>query len=249
MEDLFKNIYSISKNQKIIDENIIINLLKSLVDYYSLNEYVESINITNYKDNNLANYNINKKTININFQKMILYIINNLPENINEPKIKFLLVNLQILKILLHELEHVNQERKIRLNNDLETKIYLRVQDWEYAIKDKNLDYYNRILYNINPMERQANIVSIKKILKFIGLTDNIKIKNYFKNDYLFTIIKNYNIETSKYPLILYFNKYPYLREMKSLIYKTNHIFDQDLRGELGLKLSIKEYNNLKYKD
>lgn len=93
-------------------------------------------------------------------------MVNNIEKNliIKNDFEKNMYKNLLILQILLHEIEHANQEKNFYSENNLET----------FILRLSNFVKYDDGLYDINPEERFAEIKSYQEIILMV---DNIKTK------------------------------------------------------------------------
>ena len=127
MEKVLKIIYNKSINNKIIDINDIDKILELLINEKQLNNYVLNIDVQSIRSNNLASYSSHSKKITIysyTIELMLKNIENNIL-NISDFE-KILYKNLSLLQVLLHEIEHANQERIAYIENTLESfKIFL----------------------------------------------------------------------------------------------------------------------------
>lgn len=207
METLLSLIYDYSIKKKILDIKSIKKIITLLIDTKKIHEHILKINIINENNKKLASYNNYTKNIEIN-----LLCVNNMLKNIDNSIIisdeieKIFYKNLLILQIILHELEHANQE-KIILNEDS--------QDIEQLILKLSEQIDNNIkikLYEICPEERLAEIKSFKDILDIINpikkqyheLSEIIKLEEHQR------LLRGYHYNNGNFiesPLISYFSK------------------------------------------
>ena len=156
MENILKIIYDKTINNKIIDFKDIEKILDLLIVEKSLP----------IRSNNLASYSNYSKKITIYTEmidKMVKDIENNLL-NVNGFETT-LYKNLSILQILLHEVEHANQQKIAYNDNTLEALI-IRLS---YLV---NYDYDEK-MYEYCPEERLAEIKSFEEINTLISYTNN----------------------------------------------------------------------------
>ena len=118
MEGILKIIYDLSIKDSLLSINDIDKIIDNLINKKNLEKYILNIDVQRMRSNNLASYSINDKKIIIYsniIKKMVKDIKFNL--NCNDPVTKNMYINLSILQIILHEIEHANQEKII--NNKL----------------------------------------------------------------------------------------------------------------------------------
>ena len=144
MENILRIIYDKTINNKILSLKDIEKILELLVIQKCLNKYILNINVQQIRSNNLASYSINDKKIIIYsniIKKMVKDIKFNL--NCNDQVTKNMYINLSILQIILHEIEHANQEKIINYNT-LES----------FILRISKLVKQNNQVYEFNPKER-----------------------------------------------------------------------------------------------
>lgn len=170
MESILKIIYDRSIKNKILDIKDIDEILGLLVINKCLNDYVLNISIQPIRSNNLASYSSYTKNITI-YTEAIDQMIKNIEKNIliaSDLEIS-MYKNLSILQVLLHEVEHANQQKIAYNENSLEALI-IRIS---YLIHDA----YSEKLYEYCPEERFAEIKSFEYLLLMINYL-NKKLNN-----------------------------------------------------------------------
>lgn len=170
MESILKIIYDRSIKNKILDIKDIDEILGLLVINKCLNDYVLNISIQPIRSNNLASYSSYTKNITI-YTEAIDQMIKNIEKNIliaSDLEIS-MYKNLSILQVLLHEVEHANQQKIAYNENSLEALI-IRIS---YLIHDA----YSEKLYEYCPEERFAEIKSFEDLLLMINYL-NKKLNN-----------------------------------------------------------------------
>lgn len=250
MEELIRIIYNNYKKPHIVKEDFIYDVCEIFSKYYELEKYFKDVVIINAKTPSLAYYSPQLKTIYVNIYKLIkttgYYIAQN--ENISIYEEKILAVNLYILKVLLHEIEHIVQERIIRDGQEnIEKEILIASFNNEQNLKD-NKEYSNKKYYT-NPIERQAEIKSLNQINRIANETNNETVFRFFERELLITAMNDYKIGESinVYPYQYFFNNYK--KEIIKDIEEIQMLKDNyDLRIQLGLAISHREYNVLKRK-
>lgn len=198
--ELLKIIFDYSKSGKILDYNAMEMIINIVVISNNLDDYVKSVNIDydNLETNRyydgfgcLMDYNFNVKKINI-YDKSIKKIINECQIfNFYDGEKKIYNINLYLLQVLLHEIEHAKHNRIYNENSmsDNITKLFKIV--YKYSIESikkiydeflskgfsiSDVDKYFILLrdmedrfYEISPCERIADIDSYKEILKILN--------------------------------------------------------------------------------
>jgi len=200
MEKILQLIYDKSINNKTLDLNDIEKILELLITNKKLNEYVLNIKEKQRESKKLASYSIETKEITI-YSNTIELMLNNI-----EKKIKIdnyfeieLYKNLSILQIVLHEIEHANQQKIMYKENNLEAFI-LRLSN-----------YYdnNSLLYEYSPAERLAEIKSFEELILLINLIKN-KVHQLFpalETEKNHRLLRGYHYQNNNIdsPLITYF--------------------------------------------
>ena len=200
MENIFRIIYDLSINHKYIDVKDLSKILEILVDEKELNKYILNIDVQQIRSNNLASYSNYEKKITVYsniVDKMVKDIICFIKTD-NELVVS-LYVNLRILQVLLHEVEHANQE-KIIYDNSLESFI-LRIS--QMVVEKKQV-------YDLMPSERFAEIKSFQDILILLNYNiNNSQIESLIKNDYIQRKINGYHYCNSELvsPIVSYFTE------------------------------------------
>ena len=249
MQELTKQIYDISSNRTIINSRHIYNFILKMIDSLKLNDYIHEILFCDINGKSLTRYYINEKRLCIDFKKIVYYVSNyitNLKGDYSFEN-KILLTNLYIIKILYHELEHAIQEKKINYVSNVETKILSLSSIWEDKLKSNNIKIYEENRYLYNPIERQANITSSKKMIEICNLLDNQKIFNFFDLELIDLSLYGYTNKGSEYPIIKYFLENSEFSAIKDLV-KKDGIFNFDKRIDMGLEISESEYYSLEEK-
>jgi len=201
--------------------------------------YVEKVVISNFKSNSLAFYSVNNKTIYINYKKLIYSISIDCSKILNDQDYyqKILYFNFYVLKILLHEVEHVKQEEKIVINDsDFETKILMESAQRELFLKDMGL--YSKEMYYLNPLERQAELKAYKTICEAKGICSNKILKHLINKAYNQLCIMDYHFINGE--CFSPFDKFGGEMFITEDLLK---IIRFDERLNLGLKITVEEYH------
>ena len=124
MNDILKIIFDCSINNKILNNSEIENIIIILIYQKNINNHISNIVFDDEGINGLASYNTDDKKITI-YNSIINKMINNMNKDllISNNFQKYLFENLSILQIILHELEHVNQNNIICFDNSFESLI------------------------------------------------------------------------------------------------------------------------------
>lgn len=166
MENILKIVFDKANNNEILNLKDIEKILELLVAEKSLNEYILNIDVQLIRSNNLASYSNYTKKITI-YTKTIDQMVKDIDSNIlNISKFETSLYkNLSILQVLLHEIEHANQQKIAYHNNNLEALI-IRLS---YLVNNG----YDEKLYEFCPEERLAEIKSFEEINTMISYINN----------------------------------------------------------------------------
>lgn len=248
MEKVLKIIYNKSINNKIIDINDIDKILELLINEKQLNNYVLNIDVQSIRSNNLASYSSHSKKITIysyTIELMLKNIENNIL-NISDFE-KILYKNLSLLQVLLHEIEHANQERIAYIENTLESFI-LRMA---YTVDNS----YFESLYEYSPQERLAEIKSYREVISLVSYIKNKlnKLPLILEMNELQRFLRGYHYSQGKVssPLIMFFkhgNKELvlqsfdwYCKNSLDMVYLQYDLYE---RFNYGLPISLEEYSN-----
>ncbi len=237
MENILRIIYDKSLNNKILNQNDIEKLIEYIVINKSLNDYILNIDFQPIRSNNLASYSTYTKIITIytkTIDKMITNLENNFLSTNNFEKILY--KNLSILQVILHEIEHANQQRIAYKDNTLEALV-LRLS---YLV--------NNEIYEISPEERLAEIKSFNEIYNLINYLDiNLySISNIIKIDKLKRQLRGYHYKNNNItsPTVDYFTLGNKKTLLEALHLKDN-IYDKytlEDRFKYGFPISLEEY-------
>ncbi len=248
MENILKIIYDKSIENKIIDLKDIEKILELLIIDKCLDDYITNIDIKPIISDNLASYSTTAKNI-IIYTGTLELMIKNIEKNllIESDIEKNLYKNLSILQILLHEVEHANQERISYTENSLESFV-IRIS---YLVSN-----YNENLYEYCPKERLAEIKSFEEILSLIMIINDKleKLLKIIENEKLLRLLRGYHY--SKFlvncPFITYFklgNKEEILKSFdwhsdiqENTVSQVSNIYDLNLRMKFGFPITLNEY-------
>lgn len=264
MEELIKLIYDYSVSGKLADNEFYYKVIEMVVRMQETDEYLKDVYIIKKEDYKKEKY---KKVISAfgwaydapagyeKNEKIIAILEDNLKQQLSDfiyfpfhTEIdRMLFLNLLITKVLLHELEHVNQQKIKVINNEIEGQILRLV--------DKNYGRETRQTYLYNPMERLAENKAYDEVFKII---EEIKILSpylvrFFKRIHAENLIYGYGYEKCRLiiPTIKYFElhgkKVPFewysANKYKCLsLTKESFPFVND-RLKYGLPISFKEYH------
>lgn len=203
------------------NEKYIEKLFDIICSYYNIGY----INLSFKNTANCLGYFIKRdNTVNININ-LIKNYYNNISKKYGIEKSKYFL-GLGLLNILLHEIEHVRQNKVLMYNDDLEGLIlYNKIMAYsdlidtinnstsKIELKFKKIfihDIKMNKLYKYSPDERLANIKSLKKVTKIALSLDDINSYYMFRDMELVQYIDGYlkrNKILYKGPTKYFFNK------------------------------------------
>ncbi|HJJ16511.1 MAG TPA: hypothetical protein OIM63_00240 [Bacilli bacterium] len=243
MENILRIIYDKTINNKILSSKDIEKILELLVIQKCLNKYILNINVQQIRSNNLASYSNYTKEITI-YTEMIEKMVKNIENNIliaNNFEI-ILYKNLSILQVLLHEVEHANQQ-KIAYNDNTIEALIIRLS---YLVNNTDYD----ILYEFCPEERLAEIKSFEEINNSICYInkDLTFLPNIIEMEELKRKLRGYHYKKGyiTIPIVDYFNN-SNNQELLAAFDLTNNVMDDyslKERFKYGFPISIDEYGN-----
>lgn len=247
MKEFEKIIVDISNKDKIIHKELydVIDTIKKDDD---LSDYLKKINIENTISNYYIFYSPDDKNVYVNYNALIYktaQIIKDLSFEKKSNKLFFL--NIVITRILLHEIEHAKQHRKIDNNRDFEAKVLLSSNELEMILKKQNK--YNKNSYNINPLEIDAEAKSLRQISNLLKIYDDPNAEKFFQDSITLKNYDNYKEENKKIisPSEMFFSQdsqYLTIKDDINTMDLSNYSFSD--RTDLGLKISLNEYKRIK---
>lgn len=239
MEYILKIIYDNSVNNKILSLKDIDKIMSLIINEKKLNSFILGSNVKLIRSKNLASYSIQSKKITI-YLNTVEILINNIEKNIqnlSERQIYFY-ENLSLLQILLHEIEHANQEKIAYTENSFEA-LLIRMT------KLVNLYDEEDLYYSCCPTERLAEIKTYNEIInisKSIGMID-VTLSELLSAEKVFRQLKGYhfNNETINVPIVDYFN-YGGRKDIINIFAINNKFIDLEERYKYGFPISKEEY-------
>jgi len=247
MENILKIIYNSSKKGKTLTFKNIEKLLELLINEKQLEEYISDIHIQQIGSNKLASYSNYERKITI-YTSVVNTMLNDIENTIktNNTFEIFLYKNLSLLQVILHELEHANQEKILYTNNTLEAFL-LRIS--QFVLE-------NDLLYEYKPEERFAEIKSFDDIITLFNMLEikNFNLSSILKTDKLQRELRGYHFKNNKIniPLFTYFilgNKESllnafdwYLSDYNKCLEQVSEEYDFNQRLFYGFPISINEY-------
>ncbi|MGM9878491.1 MAG: hypothetical protein ACI31R_00450 [Bacilli bacterium] len=242
MENILKIIYDKSQLNKTLDLKDIEKILDQLIIKKQLNEYISNMKVQQIRSKKLASYSNYTKTITI-YSNVIDLMIQNINNQlkINDDLTKNLYINLSILQVIMHEVEHANQEKIIDTTNNLES----------FILKLSELVPENSTLYECTPEERLAEIKSYKEILSLISIFNSKpkQINELIEIDSLQRSLRGYHYENQivTTPLMTYFEKGNKPELLAPLSINDNKeriisIYNLEDRFKYGLPIMTEEY-------
>lgn len=251
-EELAKLIFDYSSNYKFADKHFVNKAISIISNFYNLNDYIKELLIISsndkkiYGDNSYDLFDM-KLTINLDNE------LNKIKYNFKNANKRIIYFNLEIIKIILHEIDHVILRKQFDSNIDtidviLSKKIFAiyneltqsmfkdnpKIHDQYNIIKLNKLNDYYSFNHNKAPFERRANIHSllytyeIIKILNETNYKNNIKFYELKNKDKYKKIIKeNYklykNCNYTNSPSLDYFIKIDYKNKDANELVKLYH--------------------------
>lgn len=199
-------------NEEYLDSKLLTkqDVEKFAYDYIEHNKLDKQVNNISFtcRDNNWGNYSQTEKTISLNHDLLLSYLEDTNKNNDN----KNIRINLNYIKVILHELKHANQMKTLQtrnknvviinaLNESFEyvySKLYDRAHDKfiiEYNADLESLIELNNLLNKFNSTYRKEITDEIyKKLSKYYILYDcPLKLFNILSNNPNTDYYDNYN--------------------------------------------------------
>lgn len=244
-KEIFNIINTYQSLGKGIDFDYIMEIIILASKYYDINNYIKNTEIRNDIHRPQAQYNVTTKEIyvNLDFIDKVLLSLNEEFESLKQNK-SFLY--LYTAKILLHEIEHAYQHKKIEEQNGVESEILRAEYKPAYDIMKNNiLLKIPKMLYHTNlrnkyyvfsPSERLAEHSAcecIEKVAITMQDEESYDIIQHFKYG---NILRGYNIglrnDLSCAPT-------------KTYLEKINSGYDYTIIE--GLSSSMNQYNKIRF--
>lgn len=248
MENLVDILHYYLKKQVIADEKFIYFCFKELVNEFDISDYIQQLEIDNYKANFISRYFSRSKLLYINYQKLLYTLSFDImnSNSIDNYHNRLYTLNLMILKVLFHELEHANQEKKkYNVINELETTILFLSDRCDDFFKNQNIILYKSQLYYLSPIERSAELSALENTLELCRQYNEDSVSSYFENYYYHTC--NYGYEKKDGLIVSPFDTYtskcstlPEGQQLCKLVFE-DCLFD--FKKLYGLKLNEDEYD------
>ena len=217
-EELFKIIWDVSKAGNLLNTREIERLLDIIVQSRNLKEFLREIRFE-CLENLKAAYHPLKKRIIIDYENIRETIDTQLPHvSFFQDQERKLYRNLIFVQMLLHEVEHMEQYRKVKSDLlDFESKLLRlcygptlyyemhqsEVTSFDYATITSILSYFEfeAIYYMEDPRERMAQIRSHQQILKLIRsfYKESTDIYQHEENELNFERIHGYKFIKEKF--------------------------------------------------
>ena len=208
-EELLEEIIELSKNNKLIDKSLITRIIIDIIcksDEITQNSFNKIVfSKINWK-NVLCTCNLNSGIIKVDYDKCVSGLIKK-----NKHDNNFILkYNLEFIRYILHEIEHLKESYKMTKYNVESVLIYLSSLSLLLSNKGSiNKNIYLK-LYDIIPAERIADVESYKLLLNSIYNFHDFEkqyeeVVNYIYRNYVFEYYKGYkkfSHDTS--PFIIY---------------------------------------------
>ena len=241
MENILKIIFDKTSNNEILTLRDIDRIMELLVIEKDLNKYILNIDVQQIGSINLASYSNYTKKI-IIYTKTIDQMVKDIDVTIlNTDSFETTLYkNLSILQVILHEVEHANQQKIAYIDNTLEALI-IRLS---FLVNNNN----DERLYELCPEERLAEIKSFEEIKTLISYINNklVLLPEIIEMEELKRQLKGYHYKNNfvTIPIVDYFTLGNQQKLLKALEL-TDDIQEKYILSErfkYGFPISISEY-------
>ena len=249
MEKIMELIYNTSINKQILTKKQIVAISEVLISMKKLDKYVSDIEVSKINNWTMGLYNTQTKEIKyfINSLYYHLQILEKHYENnniLNDEISKYLFKNAMIMQVILHEIEHANQDRKVKNENNFE-------RDLIFYANNSSIDY--QYYYEYNPFERLAEYYSFNEIMDLFKIYNNKSVNNALLYEYVNKLLNGYYYDFKEVltgPTLEYFissGNYERLNDLKLGIDKNKIYNSYDLfyRIKYGLPITLEEFNTL----
>ena len=242
------------KEKKVLDKVGCDELVKSLILYNELSNYITNINYINTTDYNMS-YSYFDKTININMN-----YINNITtynkELLDILKIhdEIIIKNLDILHALLHEIMHARQYKIIDTIDDNLIKDIL-IKSLSSSKDNQNDNYIEATkdisLYSLMPSELNAEIEALKQtsiIINKLNINEKYKYNSFYELSIKLLQIRSYDNKLFKVisPIEKFIKRRnKYIKEKIIINKKDIYKYSLDERLSYGLPIKRNEYVKL----
>ena len=171
--------------KKLISKNEFKGIIIKEIYFNNLVSYVNEIDVGNHVP--FARYYYDRKKLCFNFDA-IMYntLIKASKHSFNSEEEKIIYLNYNIISIIFHEIVHVYQKKK-------ENPLIILSEQTEFDLKTHNL--YDVSLYLVNPVERQAHILSLSRIISD-SCPEFERVNNIFENQLIKIIKYGYGDQT-----------------------------------------------------
>lgn len=252
MDNIAEILYYYLKQQEIADANFINYCFNEIVKEFDVYDYMQQLEIGNYKSNFISRYLPRKKTLYINYQKLLYLLSSDIinSNSISGYQKRLYTLNLMVLKVLFHEIEHANQEKKKHdVTDEIEKNILFLSDKCDFFFKNNNIILYRTKLYYVSPIERGAELTALENIMKLCGLYNGYQVCNYFEKYYYQTCNYGYEKKDNMIvcPLDTYTSKCDIIWEGQQLRNLNFEGCSLDFKKLYGLKLNQEEYNEMHY--
>lgn len=228
-----------SKLGIILNEKDIVEILYLLKEHFYLENYFKYVYVSNDKTLFLARTDMQSNALILNINLILTSAYKKMSLVNQDYYSNILFINLFIYEIMLHEIKHFQQHKLIKEGNDSESLILEKSNLLELKLKNNNM--YDLLSYHTNPIERQAEIYSLKIISKILASLNQLE-DSIFKLRYDAKILEFYDKTNSLYPLktyIDYNNRYLEALQLdninKSIMSKNDINLSKKI--ELGMKI------------
>lgn len=200
MENILRIIYDSSKNEKTLTFKNIEKILELLINSKQLEEYILNIDVQQIGSNKLASYSNYARKITL-YANVVDTMLHDIEKTIKIDNIFEICLykNLSLLQVILHELEHANQEKILYSNNTLES----------FLLRISQLVLENDLLYEYKPEERLAEIKSFEDVVTLFNMLEikTFNLSSILETDKLQRQLRGYHFINNKVniPLFTYF--------------------------------------------
>lgn len=247
-------------NSNIIDNSFIYDCWKEYIDHFDLSSECSSIGFDDKSiGDGLASYSFNQRKVIFNLDLIKEFVFYSAKKYNLKGYEYYCYVNLKILEIILHEFEHIIQEKKSYLEPDnLEIELVswckTNMKLWEL----NNNKYIYDDTYKFNPCERLAELYSYKNILEIIKTFDNdvsrivslldkelsyIQLRGYNYKRNVICPTENYFMCTGLEPI--WYNMDFYSSKRDKMLQNVQNKYNFDERILFGLPISKEELKKI----
>lgn len=198
-----KIVYDYSRNGKVLDKSIIINIVSTSIDGLKLDNYVKDFRFDNKYQ--YASYTLKQKLVQLNYEEVtnLLFKIVEKDKHYDNKYEKLLEINSYIIRTVLHELIHALQYKEVDIYKKLGDDILFSKEELEAYLLNDSFEYLeeynkNKVLSNETKLYHKYISMEYKKLDTFYRITPAERMANIIAAKYIYFMFKQNNLNSNK---------------------------------------------------